>query len=562
MKGEGRSVPDDVRTKRSEVRETILADVLSHFATTDVPGKVAHPRESYLRERFFDFAFLEGGTVVDTYWVNKPYTWIAILFDERIRNRRYYVVEPTLSETERYVRQELERLVRNVWRDRTIEELADTQGKLSSSALAAIFSKHAQEVHPGPLAKMYYYLMRDFAWYGPIDGLMRDQQIEDISCDGHDIPLFIYHREYRDLETNLAFPSDWLDNFTVRLAQRAGDYLTVATPRGGGKLPDGSRIQLTLGTDISDRGSNFTIRKFQSVPFTPLDLIEVNTFSVDQMAYLWFAIENNMSIIFVGPTASGKTTSMNAVSLFLPPNRKVVSVEQIREISIPHDNWIASVTRETTRSDARDDIGMYDLLEDALHQRPEYLLVGEIRTNPDVVRTFFHSTFTGHPGGTTFHARDSETAVDRLMSKPLSVPPRMINAIDIISVQRQVFRGEQRVRRNVEITEVRMPENDLQTIPLFEWDPYTDSYDHADDLYGQSRVLRDIAEDHGWDELHINEELYRRKTMLQYLIEHDHTEYEEVIATLHLFHRDREYVLDRIREGRFDPAESDLAYSK
>lgn len=546
-----RGVVEDVDERR--VGDEIRADIVSHFESETVVGSDEHVRESYLRDEFFDFSFLEAGEVVEAYWVNKPYTWIAILFDEHIRDHRYFVIEPSLSETEQYVRNDLERILRNVWRDRSVNELSDEEGKLSNAALEMIFDEHAQEIDPGPLSKLYYYFMRDFAWYGPIDGLMRDPNIEDISCDGHEIPVYIYHQEYRDLETNIAFPDDWLNDFTVRLAQRAGDYLTVATPRGGGMLPDGSRIQMTLGPDISDRGSNFTIRKFQQIPFTPLDLISFNTFSVEQMAYLWFAIEHNISMIFVGPTASGKTTSMNAVSLFLPPNEKVVTVEQIREISIPHNNWIASVTRDTTGSDGRGDIGMYDLLEDALHQRPEYLIVGEIRTNPDVVRTFFHATFTGHPGGTTFHARDSESAVDRLMSEPLNVPPRMINAIDIISVQRQVIRGDERVRRNFEISEVRMPDDELQTIQLFEWDPYTDSFDHAEDLYGQSQVLREIAEDRGWDELQINEELYQRRTMLQYLIEHDHTEYEEVIATLQLFSRDREFVLERIREDRFDP---------
>lgn len=520
---------------------------------TEWNGDIEPDGETIIGEQYFDFSFLEHGQVVDSYWVNKPFAHISIIYDERIRDHRYHVLQPQLSESEQYVRKDIERIIRNVWRNQDSTKLTDDDGRLAEEALRDILTQHAAELPSDSLAKLYYYLMRDFAWYGPIDPLMRDTHIEDISCDGHDIPVFVYHQDYRDLPTNLKFEEDWLNEFTIRLAQRADEFLTVASPRGGGMLPDGSRIQLTLGTDISDRGSNFTIRKFQDIPFTPLDLIQTNTFSVDQMAYLWLAIENNMSIIFVGPTASGKTTSMNAVSLFLPPNRKVVSVEQIREISIPHENWIASVTRETTHEGGRDNIGMYDLLQDALHQRPEYLLVGEIRTNPEVVRTFFHSTFTGHPGGTTFHARDAQSAVDRLMSEPLSVPPRMINAIDIVSVQRQVFLENRRVRRNYEVVEVNMPDDGLETVPLFEWDPYTDSFDHAEDLYGQSRVLRDIAENRGWDELHINEELYRRRTILQYLIEHGYTDYDDVITTFYLFSRDRKHVLQQLREGTFDP---------
>lgn len=510
------------------------------------------PDERYVRESFFDLAPLADGEYVEGYWVNEPFAYVTIRFNAKTREWRYHVLEPTLSAAETFVRRDVERAVRNTWRDRSTPD--DEEG-FTEEALKTVIDEHAAELEPGPRCKLEYYLSRDFTGYGPIDPMMHDPNLEDISCDGYGVPLFVYHQRYRDLSTNRSFEVPYLDDLVIRLAQRAGDYLSVASPRGGGMLPDGSRIQLTLGTEISDRGSNFTIRRFSEVPFTPLDLIGTNTFSVEQMAYLWLAIENNMSILFVGPTASGKTTSLNAASLFLPPNRKVVSVEQVRELVIPHDNWIASVTRDTTGG-GRDAIGMYDLLQDALHQRPEYLLVGEIRTDPEVVRTFFHSIFTGHPGGTTFHAKDAGSAVDRLLSDPLSVPPRMINAIDIVSVQRQVLLDDHRVRRNYAISEVRM-EDDLEVVPLFEWDPYTDSFDHADDLYGDSSVLRDVAENRGWDELDINEELYRRRIYLQYLIEDGHTDYEEVSAALHLFSRDRSHALELLSDDRLDPSELD-----
>ena len=511
-----------------------------------------------MKDGFFDGTALESDTILDSYWVNEPFAYVAAVFDEDVRDHRYHIFEPELSPAEMYVREDLDRIVRNVWRDQGINQLTDADGRLSASAIRHIIDTHAAHVPALTAYKLYYYLLRDFVRYGPIDPIMSDSAIEDISCDGYETPVFVYHRDHRDLPTNRAFDKEFLDTLVVRLGQRAGDHLTRSTPRGGGALPDGSRIQLTLGADISSRGSNFTIRKFQDVPLSPIDLIAWNTFSVDQMAYLWLAIENNKSVIFVGPTASGKTTSMNAVSLFLPPNRKVVTVEQVRELSIPHDNWIASVTRQTTRQGGMNAVGMYDLLQDALHQRPEYLLVGEIRTEPEVVRTFFHSVFTGHPGGTTFHAKDTESAVDRLMSEPLNVPERMVNAIDIISVQRQVFLEEKRVRRNYEISEVAMSDSRLQTTPLFEWDPPTDSFDHAADLYGDSTVLRDIAEERGWDEFRINEELYRRRTILQYLLTHGFTDYQDVISTFYLFARDREYLLEQLQEGRLDPTEVNL----
>lgn len=553
MNDSGRDTNQQGAETGDDPRRRVLDDVSEYFSSDDRDwSSVAPPSESFISSQFFDFEYLERGREVEGYWLNEPYAYVSILFDEDVRDHRYHVLEPQLSESARYVRRDMERVIRNVWRDQSVSDLA-TDGTLSTRRVRSVLEEHAREIDPGVLHILQYYLMRDFAWYGPIDPLMRDPLIEDISCDGHGIPVFVYHQSYRDLETNLAFDEDWLDDYTMRLAQRADENLTVATPRGDSMLPDGSRIQLTLGTDIGARGSNFTIRKFRETPFTPIDLIELNTFSVDEMAYLWLAVENNMSIVFVGPTASGKTTSMNAVSLFLPPNSKVVSVEQIREISIPHDNWIASVTRETTRRDGQSDIGMYNLLQDALHQRPEYLLVGEIRTNPDVVRTFFHSVFTGHPGSTTFHARDAESAVDRFMSEPLTVPPRMINALDIVSVQRQVLLEDHRVRRTYQIAEVDMPESTLEVTPLFDWDPSTDSHSYSEDLYGNSRILQRIAENRGWDELRIDEELYRRQTVLRYLIEHGYTEYTDVVTTFYMFARDREHVIDQIRKGTFDP---------
>lgn len=554
---------DEQKSEQQQEANTIeqIIDVSIDSLTTEYEDWDADFGEldsETLTETFIDFSPLEELTVLEAYPVNDPFAHVAIVFDEDLHDHRYLVFEPELLPAEAYVREDLDRIVRNVWRDQTMVELTDETGQLSKEALRDLITRHAAHVPADTALKLLYYLDRDFTGHGPIDPMMRDGNIEDISCVGYGLPLFIYHREFRDLPTNRVFESEYLDDLVVRLAQRTGEHLTRSMPRTGGALPDGSRIQLTLGEDISDRGSNFTIRKFQEIPLTPIDLIDYNTFSVDEMAYLWFAIENNKSILFVGPTASGKTTSMNAVSLFLPPNQKVVTIEQIRELVIPHENWVASVTRQTTQKHEDNAVDMYDLLQDALHQRPEYLLVGEIRTEPEVVRTFFHSVFTGHPGGTTFHAKDTKSAVDRLMSEPLNVPEQMINAIDMISVQRQVFLGEKRVRRNYEMSEVFLSNEQLQTTPLFQWDPTSDTFDHAADLYGDSSVLQEIASERGWDELRINEELYQRRSVLEYLLDNGYKTYDDVISAFYLFSRDREYFLEKVRADTFDPEQVEM----
>ena len=185
-------------------------------------------------------------------------------------------------------------------------------------------------------------------------------------------------------------------------------------------MPDGSRIQMTLGTAVTSHGSTFTIRKFKDVPLTPIDLINWKTFSSENMAYLWLCIENNKSLIFAGGTASGKTSSLNAVSLFMPERAKIVTLEDTRELQLPHPNWIPGVTRDAFTADERGAIDMYDLLKAALRQRPEYLLVGEVRGKEAL--TLFQAMSTGHTTFSTMHADSVASAIHRLENPPISVP--------------------------------------------------------------------------------------------------------------------------------------------
>ncbi|MCK5112103.1 MAG: type II/IV secretion system ATPase subunit [Thermoplasmatales archaeon] len=194
--------------------------------------------------------------------------------------------------------------------------------------------------------KIFYHLFRDFLGYGRIDILMHDDGIEDISCDGHNTPIFLYHRKYEAIETNIYFSGEEeLTSFIVKLCQISGKQISIYSPIVDGKLPDGSRLQATLARTVT-KGSTFTIRKFKENPLTPVDLIEYKSLSVEMAAYFWMAIENGASILFCGGTASGKTTALNALSLFIPASHKIVSIEDTREVSLPHKNWIAGTTRK------------------------------------------------------------------------------------------------------------------------------------------------------------------------------------------------------------------------
>jgi len=535
------------------VREQVLSDVKGFFADQDEGDLfVPTPDEDFIEERWFDFEYLDRYEEVERQWVSLPFAYVTVLYDEREKEFRYRVVEVELDAFESFVREDLTRILRNDLMYQPIPEATTKEEVFTERAQEAML-EHAATVEHGSLHKLLYYLLRDFIDLGEIEPLMRDVAIEDVSCDGVDVPVFVYHRQYRDLRTNVSFGPERLNSFTVRLAQRAGKHISISDPLIDASLPDGSRIQLTLGSDVSTRGSNFTIRKFSDVPYTPVDLIEWNTFSVEEMAYFWLTIENNRSLIFAGGTGSGKTTSMNAVSFFIPPNSKVVSIEDTREITLPHDNWIQSVTRPPVTAEGRGEVSMYRLLQSALRQRPEYLLVGEIRTEQRVAFTFFQAIATGHTAYTTVHADSIEGAMSRLENEPLAVPAQMIQEVDVLSIQRQIFHEGDRVRRNEVVAEVVSGDDpgEIATREVFRRDTRTDDYSRVN----ASRVLADIRDQRGWTDEDVESALAVREEVLRYLVDNEFRSYEAVTATIHTFAKDPAFVLERIRDGTFDPEE-------
>ncbi|UVE50550.1 type II/IV secretion system ATPase subunit [Haloferax larsenii] len=538
---------EDEIERPETLREAVLKEVKAYFAGIDPETAFAPaPPEEFIETRFFDFSFLEGSEDVEHYWVNKPFAFVSILYDPELREHRYHVSEPQLDTFENFVRDDLTKILRNSLLYRDLENEGEREEVFDEEA-RDIISEHAATVEDGSLWKLFYYLLRDFIYYGRIDPVMRDPGIEDISCDGDEVPVYVFHGVYRDMPTNVVFDDGDLSSFTIRLAQRAGKQVTVSDPLVDASLPDGSRVQLTLGSDIATRGSNFTIRKFSDVPLSPVDLVRWNTFSVEQMAYFWLAIENNRSLIFAGGTGSGKTTSMNAVSFFVPGHAKVVSIEDTREVTLPHENWIQSVTRDTFTADGRGEVSMYALLQAALRQRPEYLLVGEIRTEERVALTFFHAIATGHTAYTTFHADSAEGVVHRMQNEPLGVPEQMLSDLDIISVQKQIYLDGDRTRRNVGVTEIvdADGEGSIDLHDVFQRNPTNDTHEKVAD----SEVLAGIAAERGWTKADLEYELDIRADVLRYLAAEGIDDYRDVAAMIRRFERDREGVLSLVYEN-------------
>jgi flagellar protein FlaI len=502
------------------------------------------------------FGVPRGEDVVDRYWVNAPYAYVVVTYDDAASKHCYYAVEPDLDDFERDV---LER-VREDIRDPLLygAETDPSDETTIRRELRVLLEQYGLEVEMDTFYTLLYYLLRDFRGYGRIDPLMADPHIEDISCDGYDLPIFAYHDDYTDIETNVSFGEEQLDNFVVRLAQRSGRHVSVGDPVVGTTLPDGSRAELALGEEVTPHGSAFTIRMYADDPFTPVDLVEYGTFSIEQMAYLWLCIEHNKSLIFAGGTASGKTTSMNAVSMFVPPRAKVLTIEDTRELSLHHDNWLSSVTR--SRMHEGTDIDMYDLLRSALRHRPEFIVVGEVRGEEAV--TLFQAMNTGHTTFSTMHADSIETVINRLENEPINVPRAMVQSLDLLCVQTLTRSNGERVRRSRSIGEVGgidQRTGELDYSRAFSWDAETDTFERRN-----SSLLEEIQGERGWTRAELKREVRRRERFLWYLLELGIADYRQFTALVNEYYADPERVMDRLesdadaevppdRDARDDP---------
>ncbi len=475
---------------------------------------------------------------VDRYWVNPPFAYVVITHDDAESEHYYHLVEP---ETDDLVATLLAR-VREDIRDPLLyrEETDPTAEETLVEELTALLEEYGVDLDMNAFHTVLYYLRRDFRGYGPVDGLLQDPHIEDVSCDGYGLPIFAYHDQYTDIETNVRFEESELDNYVIKLAQQSGQHISIGDPVVGTTLPNGARVELALGQEVTPRGSAFTIRKYAEEPFTPVDLVRFGTFSAEQMAYLWLAIENNRSFLFAGGTASGKTTSMNAVSMFIPPRSKVLTIEDTRELSLYHDNWLSNVTRERLQQGT--DIDMYDLLRSALRHRPEYIIVGEVRGREAV--TLFQAMNTGHTTYSTMHADSVETAINRLENEPINVPRAMVQSLDLVCIQALARLGGERVRRSKVIAEIggidqRTGELDYST--AYSWNPEADTFERADSV-----VLEQIRAQRGWTRTELHRELRRRKRFLETLDERDVTDYRRFTALVNEYYANPGRVTDRL----------------
>lgn len=513
-------------------------------------------------------SFVES-EVVETYSVSENAD-VTILKDPGREEYFYRVDEPELDEFERLIKEEVS--------SKLVTALKYEERDGSTSEMETVIRENARSImnnyiRPGSkfwqkirkkipyvdesriltedsVERILYYIIRDFVYYGRLTPLMMDSNIEDISVDKPNHPVFIYHEDYSDMEASVAYESNEMKSFIRTLAKEIGKSVSIANPEVSGSLDDGSRVELVFSDEITGDGSNITIRKFQDIPFTPVDLVDFGTFSLEQMAYLWLAIENNMSLIFAGGTASGKTTSMNAVSLFIPPKKKTITIEDTREIQLRHNNWIKSVTRDSFGGSGVGEVNMYELLRYALRQRPEYIIVGEIRG--EEAQTLFQAMSTGHTTYSTMHADSVESAIHRLENRPIEVPRPMLKSLDILCIQNLTYMNDEKLRRNEVLSEIIGIDSEtrqIRTQNAFEWDRRDDTHSMQD----ESHILNEIKKKRTWSDRELSIQMNLRKLVLKFLVENNIRDYRVVTDVIRSFILNEENVVQALLSGELQP---------
>lgn len=473
----------------------------------------------------------------------------VIKFDTNSKTYVYEVHEPLLEKSEEEIKNKLLELFElrstiDVFEIDTTEKIT----LLNESLEKIIVDRHIKlsEISKD---KIFYYIVQDFVGYGKIDILMHDDGIEDISCDGPNIPIFIFHKTYKSIESNIIFENpDELDSFAVKLAQICGKQISIYEPIIDGKLADGSRLSVMLAKTVTPF-STFTIRKFREDPFTPIDLINTGTMTLEMAAYFWLAIENGVSILFCGGTASGKTSTLNAFALFLPAAYKIFSIEDTREVMLPHANWIASTTRtgfsQSAELKTSKDIDMFDLTRAALRQRPQVVIVGEIRGQE--AYALFQAMATGHISYSTIHASDIHTLVQRLENPPISLPKALLISLDLVVFLKSTMINGKPVRRITNVIEIIKMDPSTNklifTIP-FSW--ISESEDHFK-KEAKSILLDRIKSKKGWNDAKLFQELNNRIIVLEWLRKKNLRSFKEVGKVVAEYNHEPEVVLEKTK---------------
>jgi len=476
--------------------------------------------------------------------------------------KEYIVEEPELTKEEEEMLKVLKHLlIEKVDYDYdTVLKETDPKEYLTEK-LNEVVAEHKKLKIPN-FDKLKYYILRDFIGLGKIDVILKDPEVEDVYCNGVGVPVFVRHKKYGSLKTNIVFNDmQELENFVMVVAQKSKRFITYAEPLLDATLPDGSRIQATFGKDVTLRGPTFSIRKFQKLPITPIELIEFGTVSPAVMAYFWLAVEYNSSILISGGSGTGKTSFLNAICMFIPPDYKIISIEDTSELNLPHKNWVKAITRagygpSSGTGTRYGEVTMFDLLKSSLRQRPDYVIVGEVRGAEASV--LFQGMASGHSSIGTIHAESLEAVVERLTTPPINLPPNLIELIDIIVIQiLATSKGPnaRRMSKLIEIKEVSGGKPDIKT--PFMWDPYSDKFlpietflHRKHGLEGESFLIEKLSMQTGKSHKELLEELGRRERIIRWMLDNGIKKFFDVFNIISEYWYSPESVMEKVKSGK------------
>jgi flagellar protein FlaI len=502
-----------------------------------------------------------------TYVVDLPFQFVHIEYSRFEGAMIYSVVEPSLSSDETaaltIIENAFEKLVS------TNAELIDAEQreKYLHERFYSLIHIFGLKLTDDQKARMYFLLRTRYLGYGRIDTLMKDKYIEDISCNGSDMYIYVQHRTYGSVRTNVKFGEVELNNFVLKLAQVSGRHVSLLQPIRDLTLPDGSRANITLGGEVTKKGSTFTIRKFRANPISSIELMDYGSIDAQQLAYMWILMEYKRSILVSGGTATGKTTFLNVLCSFIPPEYKIVSIEDTAELNLMHPNWIQSITRTGFGTSdggggasgisglgggggkSPGDISLYDLLVAALRQRPEFIIVGEVRGGEAF--TLFQAIAVGHAALGTIHAGSMDELLARVESNPMNVPRSLLSNLDLVIFPMHIKKGERNMRRIsniVEILELDRDTGDLITNTVYKWVPDLDEFHWQ----GRSFLFDRIHETYGVSKESLHEELRDRTAFILWMQTHNIREYHAVTQQIQLYYRDKDEVMRKMAHDPLD----------
>ena len=517
--------------EKKKVEKTILEEILPGFA-------VVKPK------RIVEFPDITDITKVNViYPLIEPFAYAQIKWNPDTKELIYNVIEPKVSEEDR---EKLKKISEGVMELVDVElssikqpsKLIEYLEKNVIKVIKELGIKLTQEQY----IKVMYYIYRNFVGLNEIEPFMQDPNIEDISCDGINIPFYVVHRKYGSLKTNVIFKDlEELRELVVKLSERCGRYVSYAEPILDGTLPDGSRVSATLAPDVATRGPVITIRKFGERPFSPIEQMELNTASSSLLAYFWYLMEHGVSILIIGGVATGKTSFLNTLCMFIPPEAKIISIEDTRELRIPNEHWVPTLARPgfgipLPSGEKYGGVSLFDLLKESFRQNPDYVIVGETRGEEAYV--MFQGISSGHPSLSTMHAGSVETLIKRLTTPPIELSPTLIEGLDVVVVMihvREKGKSARRIREVVEIESVDPKTGEVKYRVVFRWNPETDGYERV----AESLKVEKITLAKGGKIEEAWAEIKRREKILEWMRKKGIKDYTEVVKMINLYHKDK-----------------------